>query len=300
MSINADEVDDQHLSALVLRLTVSPDRVIDVAGATAQALVLGLVKRQDPELAANLRSHPAARPYTIAVLREERVPTQIAIRITSVGTAIPRVLAAAVEQAHLQPPVRIGPLNVSGMAITTSPGQTPWANAASLGSVQRGAEALGDTLTCILASPLLPRHRPVAWRDGPPTNATLTPALLFEAMSERWRALGRMMPGVCGEAVRGAALQAEVAESQITVATHLQHGGRPSERTLLRGFLGWITLRLHGSPAERALLRMLAAASFYLGAGIGTASGMGCLRALPGSKQPSRGIPANGKPEPVR
>jgi hypothetical protein len=283
MSIHTNQTADYPLSALLLRLTVQPSRIIDLAGATAQALVLNLIERGDPLLAAQLRGHAAARPYTVALLREESSLSQITVRVTAVGAAIPRALAVGVERVYLEPALQLGPLNVSAITIATTPGITPWVNAESFGRIQRSAEALGDTITFILASPLLPRHRPLAWRDGPPANAALTPALLFEAMRERWHVLDHAMPVICADKVRVAALQARATNSQLQVASHLQRAGKPSERAVLRGFVGRITVGLGGSPGDHALLRTLAAACFYFGAGVGTAGGMGCIRALPAS-----------------
>lgn len=270
------------LSAVALWLTIRPDRRFDIAGATVRATVLTLIAQGDPDLAEALREHAAARPYTVSIMHEERVPAQVALRVTSIGADIPRALAAAVARPRERPLVMLGPSAVTALELTTSPLRTPWVNSSSLYELQREAALLGDTITFILASPLLPRERPVSWKLGPPSGATLSPALLFSALRERWLAFGnRALPPGSRE-VQLAATQAEILDAQLAITTHLRRGGSAAAREELRGFTGRITLRLGGSPAQRALLRTLAAACFYLGAGVGTATGMGRIRAIAG------------------
>jgi hypothetical protein len=273
-------VAEQPLSALLLRFRFSTGQLFDVAGATAQGVVLKLVEAGDPAVAAQLQGHHPARPYTIAVLPEERSPTQIAIRVTAVGDAIPQALKRGVERLSSLPDLHIGPCWVREVSLIQSGQTTPWVAATSLSDLDRDATSLGDTITLVLATPLLPRRRPVSWRDGPPAGASLSPALLFDAMRERWRVFGPGQWAGEREAVEAAALQAEVISAQLTVASHLRRAGAPAERELLRGVVGRITLLLRGSLEQRVSLRRFAAACFYLGAGVGTAHGMGCIRAF--------------------
>lgn len=117
------------LSAVVLRLYISPTRLFDLAGVTARAVVLGLIARGDPALAEALRRPAAARPYTVALLHGERLTSTLAVRVTAVGAAIPRALAAGAAAQAGRPPLTVGRGQVEGVRIDTDPACTAWAGA---------------------------------------------------------------------------------------------------------------------------------------------------------------------------
>lgn len=267
------------LSALVLRFTVCPARRFDVAGASAQALVLALIERGNPVLASAMRRHEAARPYTVAVLQEECTPSQLLIRVTAIGAAIPAALVTAMGTAGDSASFVLGSTLLNFDWLSASSNTSPWAGSISLGGINKAAEQLGDELTFVLASPLLPRHCPAHWLGGPPAGAVLSPIMLFFALRERWQALGASVPCPSLNDVAWAAASVDVRTSSIAVTAHLRRGGEKHVREVTTGFSGRLTLRLNGSTKQRTLLRGLAAAGFYLGAGVGTAQGMGRLRA---------------------
>jgi hypothetical protein len=284
----APAVDRLALCALCLRFTLETPRVFDLPGAVAQAIVLRLVSEGDPVLGERLRAHSAARPYTVALLREEQGHRQIAIRVSAVGEAIPAALAAAVEQRRSGAPVAplaFGAVAVQEVALVADPAASPWAARALLWELPERAAALGDLFAVQLASPMLPHRHLASWRDGPPRDAVLSAELLFSAMHDRWLSLGDVPPDPGRAAVLLAAQATTVVQRQVQITPHLgrvKGAGAGGERS---GFVGRLTLRLQGDAGQRALLRTLAALSFFLGAGVGTANGMGLVRAIPVKEQ---------------
>lgn len=275
---------DHELSAFVLRLTLSPARVFDVPGSAMQGIILKLIAAGDPGLATRLREHAAARPYTVALLREGCTASQLLLRVTAIGGEIHSAIASvlsAYPRAQDGERLTLGPCAVSGVELVSPPEAGPWAGASSLVGVYQSAVQIGDEFVVLLASPLLPRRRPVAWRDGPPRGASLSTSLLFGAMQERWRAFGTALLAPPYEAVMAAATQVHILDSHLSISTHLRRAGAAPIREETRGFVGRLRLRLGGSSSDRHLLRALAAMSFFLGAGVGTASGMGLIRVAP-------------------
>lgn len=270
--------------AIVLQLQRDTARPGEVAGATLQALIIGMIKAQHPQLYAQLQQPAGACSYTVSLLREESTATTIAIRIATVDSALTdALLEASSSYAASASPLLIGTARYHISAVTTDEQRSPWAGSATLAGLQPQPACAATTLHIHIASPLHSRSFGASALQvsdrGLRAPALADPvAWLFTAIAQRWRAAAPATHIPTNEEIRRAAAQVTVVRNTLRPAVQLLRSG--AAREVCWGHLGELVIHPGDVPENRALLYTLANVAFYTGAGVATARGMGLLRSV--------------------
>lgn len=270
--------------AIVLQLQRDTAQPGELAGASLQALIVGMIKSQHPQLYAQLQQPAGACRYTVSLLREECTATAIAVRIATVDSALTHaLLEASSRYACSASPLIIGTAHYHIGAVITDEQRSPWVGSATLVGLQpqpAGAEAL---LHIHIASALRSRSASTSalqGKDKLPRASTLADpvAWLFLAIAQRWRAAAPAARIPMNDEIRRAAAQVTVVRNTLRPAVQLLRAG--AAREVGWGHLGELVIHPGEMPEHRMLLHTLANVAFYTGAGIATTRGMGLLRSV--------------------
>jgi CRISPR-associated endoribonuclease Cas6 len=250
-------------------------------GRAAQALLLEVIRRADPGLAATLHEGSGPRPYTASSLLG-RFPDgavdpagSYALRLTALQPDVARSLLAAAAGGPLAPAAAVEldyrPFRVE--AATGETGSQPWAGTTTYAELAAGALVGTDPpprqITLLFTSP-------TAFRSQERHMPLPLPDLTFGSLLERWNAFGSV--AFPAEVRRYAAECLAISRFELT--------SRPvpaKEGGLRVGAVGQITYTtLNYDRYWMGVLHALAGFALYSGVGVSTASGLGQCRQVTG------------------
>jgi CRISPR-associated endoribonuclease Cas6 len=283
------------LTSLVMQLQAPTDMTLPASlGRAVQALLLGLIERQDAGLSAELHQAEGPKPYTASNLvlgKRQAGLVQVQagqsgwVRFTGLTTAVSERLQALAAQPPQAVEIDGRSLQVTGATLAAA--KHPWAAQISYQDLAApyllGGEAAGDRRIGLEFA------TPTTFRSNGRYIPLPQPELVFGSLLDRWQAFA---PIALHPEVRRFAAEA-VALSRYQLRTR----GTPYKQGGMQiGFTGEVTfVALNQDRYWLNVLHLLAAFAFYSGVGYQTGSGLGQVR--PGRGAREQGRRGAGRPD---
>lgn len=266
------------LFAFVIQLHPADRSILRAQGHGAQALFLNLVRQVDPATAELLHADTPSKPYTIALLPQQRDRQMIELRVSLLRAELFQTFVQALlRQSPGAATLRLGQtsLRLGDVIGTPPPTGHPWAGYSSFAELSsRALPAATISLEFASATAIGQGARP----DGRQRLAILPdPNLIFPSLARRWNELAPSPYSLDFEAIRTAASDTLITRYQ-SESVEISLGKGPQ-----KGFIGSVTYESPAQPEQSRLLSLLAHAALFLGVGMKTARGMGLCRRVGGA-----------------
>lgn len=252
-------------------------------GRANYAVVLGLLDRLSPALAAQAHAGNGPRSLTVSGLRGQQAHSGDKLRLRSGDTCSVRVtgLTEAVSEGLAQlflagtlPPWELEGCMFDGVHATCDPVEDGWAGKTSYeelaAAVIQGRRRVASSLTLAFASP-------VTFKAGQADDLHIPlplPALVFGSLADRWNAFSAVqLDGALRQFAeqRVAISQYRLASEMVAQKNHGLRVGGKGEATYLI---------LEKDPYWVSVLNILADFALYSGVGAQSATGMGQVRRI--------------------